>query len=131
MTSFFDERHYISGRPTEISPSGWWLETGPVLSRAELPDGARKLFESILTECRDGEWQLVLSGDIDLEELRSLDQEGIREEMLTARVTFYRVLGGATDVWGMEIRDALAPMNPAGHDFYARADGTYLGFQES
>ena len=120
MASFYDEHFYIKR---------YRFRLGEPLDRTQVPEPARRVFEAILELDRLGTADLLNDETIDIDELRSLDARGIAEEMASARVQFKRVLD-EPGAWMMGIRDCTAPFNPAGHEFYCRDDGTYLGFIE-
>jgi hypothetical protein len=108
-----EDKYYINDFNKEISPTGACVLETTTVAKDKLPAAARITFDAILSEGED-----INETDDDTGEK-------------VWNITFKRVDGGAKDVWKMGIHMKRCPVNPSGHDFFVRSNGSYIGFMES
>lgn len=127
-----NEKWYIWDRPKEITPTGTWLETKKVKFE-KLPEPVQASFKEILEGdevALDGTMKCVDcegTGKLEGEECDMCEGAGSTE----LKVSFAQVMGGAKGVYQLGVHDGDSPVNPSGHDYYVRADGSFIGYHES
>lgn len=92
-----------------VSPSGRWLEVRKV-TLDEVPPPIEVLFKRFIAIVE------AMNDDAKYPCINTIERE--------------QVLGGANDVWALQIHDEDSPENPSGFSFYFQGT-TYLGWEES